>query len=121
MKNQAATLLLNNDLLTGEILKMYFDSFLSFYFWNGVCKLTRQPFLAAREIELSNISGLIMVFLAATKRTKMKLGSVIRNSIINTSVQTFLWIGFSVAGSPNYTNKITNVGRLQGLSLFSQG
>ena len=49
-------------------------------------KLTRQPFLAAGEIELSNISGLIMVFLAATKRTKMKLGAIIRNSIINTSV-----------------------------------
>jgi len=32
MENQAATLLLNNDLLTGEILKMYFDGFLSFYF-----------------------------------------------------------------------------------------
>ena len=63
-------------------------------------KLTRQPFLAAAEIELSIISGLIMVFLAATKRTKMKLGSIIRNSIINTSVQTFLWISFSVAGSP---------------------
>ena len=63
-------------------------------------KLTRQPFLAAGEIELSNISGLIMVFLAAMKRTKMKLGSIIRNSIINTSVQTFLWISFSVAGSP---------------------
>lgn len=84
-------------------------------------KLTRQPFLAAGEIELSTISGLIMVFLAATKRTKMKLGSIIRNSIINTSVQTFLWISFIVAGSPNYANKITNVGRLQGLSLFSQG
>ena len=68
-------------------------------------KLTRQSFLAAGETELSNISGLIMVFLAATKRTKMKLGSIIRNSIINTSVQTFLWIGFSVAGSPNYKTK----------------
>ena len=86
-------------------------------------KLTRQSFLflAAGEIELSNISGLIMVFLAATKRTKMKLGSIIRNSIINTSIQTFLWISFSAAGSPNYTNKITNVGRLHGLSHFSQG
>jgi len=70
--------------------------------------LTRQSFLAAGEIELSNISGLIMVFLAATKRTKnrkMKLGSIIRNSIINTSVQTFLWINFSVAVSPNDKTK----------------
>lgn len=105
MKNQAATLLLNDDLLTGEILKMYFDGFLSFYFWNGVYKLTRQSFLAAGEIELSNISGLIMVFLAATKRTKMKLGLIIRTAITNTSVQTFLWISFSVAGSPNYKKK----------------
>lgn len=68
-------------------------------------KLTRQPFLAAGEIELSNISGLIMVFLAAMKRTKMKLDSIIRTSITNTSVQTFLWISFSGAGSPNYQKK----------------
>ena len=84
-------------------------------------KLTRQSFLAAGEIELSNISGLIMVFLAATKHTKIKLGSIIRTSIINTSIQTFLWISFSVSGSLNYTNKITNVGRLHELSHFSQG